>query len=332
MRDMATTRVVDVIVPEIFNPYVINRSTELSALWQSGIIGTIPELEGTLTEGNVLVNMPFWKDLDGEDETLKDTEGWGLTPGKIGSAKDVSTQLFRGRAWASSDLAAAMAGDDPMRAIGDLVAGYWTRREQAALISVLKGILIGTGATLKNTHVYDISVNTGTPAETNKIGSAAIVTAFSKLGDAYDKLTGMIMHSVPYFRLVNQQLIEYIADAEGRLTIPTYLGKRVVVDDGMPTIGSGEAMQYVTVLFGQGAIGHVEGSPKVPTEVDRDSLGGVDVLVNRKNFILHPRGVKFTQSAVVDLTPTNAELANNTNWQKVYNDKDIRLVALITNG
>ena len=39
------TKVADVIVPEVFNPYVIERTAELSALVQSGIIETGPELD-----------------------------------------------------------------------------------------------------------------------------------------------------------------------------------------------------------------------------------------------------------------------------------------------
>lgn len=35
---MPGTTLQDVIVPELFNPYVINRTMELSALFQCGII------------------------------------------------------------------------------------------------------------------------------------------------------------------------------------------------------------------------------------------------------------------------------------------------------
>lgn len=328
---MPTTRIADVIVPEIFNPYVINRTTELSELWQSGIIGAVPELAGKLSEGGVLVNMPFWDDLKGEDQVLKDVDGWQLETKKITTGKDVATQLFRGDAWSASDLSAALAGDDPMRAIGDLVASYWVRKKQGVLVSTLKGLFVGDNATLKATHMLDISVTTGTPTETNKIGAAPIIDAISKLGDAHEKLSGMVMHSVKYFDLVKQQLIQTIRDADGKVLYNEYLGKRVIVDDGMPTFGSGASRQYMTVLFGQGALGYAEGSPKVPTETDRDSLGGVDVLINRKHMLLHPRGVKWTNANVDDVTPSNAELSDNTNWQKVYDDKNIRMVALITN-
>ena len=32
------TRIADIIVPEVFNPYVIQRTAELSSLVQSGIV------------------------------------------------------------------------------------------------------------------------------------------------------------------------------------------------------------------------------------------------------------------------------------------------------
>ena len=41
---MASTKIADVIVPSVFNPYVVEKSTELSALFESGIIATVGEL------------------------------------------------------------------------------------------------------------------------------------------------------------------------------------------------------------------------------------------------------------------------------------------------
>ena len=42
---MAATVLADVIVPEVFTPYMIERTTELSAFFQSGIVQTVPELD-----------------------------------------------------------------------------------------------------------------------------------------------------------------------------------------------------------------------------------------------------------------------------------------------
>lgn len=70
----------------------------------------------------------------------------------------------------------------------------------------------------------------------------------------------------------------------------------------------------------------MESSP-VPTETDRDSLAGEDILINRQHFLLHPRGVKFTDTSVAKKSPSNAELADQANWSRVYENKNIRIVA-----
>lgn len=326
---MAKTQISDVIVPEIFTPYAVQRTMELSALFQSGIVQVVERINGNLNEGNRIVNMPYWNDLTGDDEVLSDSSS--LTPAKIGTGQDVATQLFRGKSWSANDLASTMSGDDPMGAVANLVAAYWARRMQASTISTLTGVFDGP---LSSTHVNGIASEDGNNATaTNKISGDAIVDTVSKLGDAHEQLTGVVMHSVPYFELVKQQLIEFIADAEGRLTIPTYMGKRVIVDDGARVEdGSTSGKKYTSYLFGAGAIGYGEGNPEVPTETDRDSLAGDDILVNRKHFVLHPRGVKFADASVVGSSPTNAELQAVANWTKVYDDKAIRMVALITNG
>lgn len=326
---MAKVQISDVIVPEVFTPYVIQKTMEKSALFQSGIVQLVDKINGNLNEGNRLVNMPYWNDLTGDDEVLSDSGA--LTPVKINAGQDVATQLFRGKAWSANDLAATMSGDDPMGAIGDRAAAYWARAQQKALTATLKGVFSGT---LASTHVNDIAIEDGNNStDSNKIGGAQIVDTVSKLGDAYDQLTGIVMHSVPYFNLVKQDLIQYEKDSEGNLTIPTYLGKRVIVDDGiLKEAGATSGTKYYTFLFGPGAIGYGEGNPEVPTETDRDSLAGDDILVNRKHYVLHPRGIKFNNSNVVGTSPTNTELETVANWTKVYEDKAVRMVALVTNG
>lgn len=123
-----STKIADVIVPEVFNPYVIERTAELSALVKCGIIVKDKELDALALAGGRLINMPYWKDLNGDDEVLDDNGA--LTPGKITAGQDVAALLMRGKAWSVNDLATALSGDDPMKAIGDLVAEYWARQRQ----------------------------------------------------------------------------------------------------------------------------------------------------------------------------------------------------------
>lgn len=311
---MAATKIANVIVPEVFNPYVIERTAQLSAVQAAGIIENSPELDALATAGGKLINMPYWKDLTGDDEVLSDTGA--LTVNPIQSGQDIAALLMRGKAWGANDLAKALSGDDPMRAIGDLVAAYWARMRQKTMFSTLKGVF---SAASMSGNVLDISALAGDLAV---ISGSTFIDAKSKLGDASDALTAVAMHSVTFASLEKQNLIQYIPNSQGIVEFPRYMNKRVIVDDSCPVA----ADVYTTYLFGPGALGLGNGAAPVPTETDRDSLAGEDILINRQHFLLHPRGVAFQSAAVVGSSPTNAELENQANWLRVYENKNIRIV------
>ena len=63
-----TTTLSDIIVPELFNPYVIQRSMELSALYQSGIVANNDEFDRLASEPAPIHHMPFFEDLTGDAE------------------------------------------------------------------------------------------------------------------------------------------------------------------------------------------------------------------------------------------------------------------------
>lgn len=316
---MAGTTLSDVIVPELFNPYVINRTMELSALFQSGIVAHSPQFDALASEAAPVHNMPFFEDLTGDSEAV--IEGKDLTANKITSNKDVSTTIRRAMMWSATDLSAALAGKDPMEAIGSLVAGFWSRDMQKELINELKGVFACD--TMKD-HVLDVSGNTGKAAN---ISASSFIDALQLLGDAQSNLTAVAMHSATKSYLKKQNLIETERDSTD-VEFDTYQGRRVIVDDGCPVDGG----VYTTYLFGAGAVAYGNGSPAgfIATEIDRDKKkgSGVDYLINRRTFILHPRGVAFQNKVRANTeNVTRAELADATNWARVYEPKQIRMVA-----
>ncbi len=311
---MPATRITDVIVPEVFNPYLVERTAQLSALVQSGIIVPDSQLDALAASGGTIINMPFWTDLSGDSEILSDTTP--LSVNKITASKDQARLHTRGKAWGANDLAKALSGDDPMRAIADLVAAWWNRDRQKMLFATLKGVF---AAASMSGNVSDISGGTGAAAV---ISASTIIDAQYKLGDAADKLTAFSMHSAVFAKLQKDGLIEYQVDPTTGARFATYLNTRVLVDDGHP-VATGV---YTTYLFGEGAIGLGNGAAPVPTETDRDSLQGDDILVNRQHFLLHPRGVKWTEDTVTGVSPTNTELETAANWTRVYENKNIRIV------
>ena len=333
---MAITKIADVIVPELFNPYVINRTMELSALVNSGIIVNSPEFDKLASEAARTHNMPFFEDLTGDSENV--VEDVKITPAKIGSNKDVSTTIFRQKAWASTNLAAALAGADPMKAIGDLVAGFWARDMQKELIALLAGIFgtytleggeegKGTEITPMKDHILDLTTQSSAAAKI--ISASAFIDACQLMGDAQGLLTDVAMHSATKAYLKKKNLIETERDSTD-VEFDTYQGRRVTVDDGCPV---DEDKTYTTYLFSQGAIALGNGSPVgyVLTEMDRDKRtgGGIDCLINRKAYILHMRGVAYTGKVREKMeSPSREELKMAENWNPVYEPKQLRVVAL----
>ncbi len=309
------TKLADVIVPEIFVPYVIEKTAEKSKLLQSGIAVANPKLNQLVTAGGTTINMPFWQDLAGRSQIWTETKDIEIN--KIAAKSDIAALLLRANAWGATDLSGALAGNDPMSAIGDRVADFWARDEQKTLLNILKGVFASTEM---SDHVLDKS--------TKGIDASTVLDAKQLLGDASDKLQAIAMHSAVYTELQKQNLIEYTTvqgPSGSPITIPTYLTYSVIVDDSMPKEGD----VYTTYLFARGVIGRGEGTPvsMVPVETDRDSLGSKDILIHRRVFVMHPFGIKWKGTPELE-TPSEEELATGTNWERVYESKNIGLVAL----
>lgn len=329
---MAATLLSDIIVPEVFTNYMIEQTAEKSALYQSGIIATDPELDSALNSGGKLINVPFFKDLQGEDQVR--ASNTAINVNNITTAKDIARLHGRAQAWGAEDLSAELSGAEPMQAIADRVADYWARRMQQLLISSLTGVFADNTANYASDLVSDISIADGDAATNENLMSAeAVLDAKQLLGDAKDKLTAIVMHSAVHTRLQKSDLIDYLPDSQQDVGWGTFLGHTVIVDDGVPVAdASTSGKLYTTYLFGEGAVAYGEGNVKNPVETDRDSLMDQDILINRRNFIMHPRGIAWQETSVASDFPTNTETEDATNWDRVYDKKNIRLASIVTNG
>jgi hypothetical protein len=313
---MAYTRVSDVIQPEFFTQYVIDRTTEKSELMYAGVVENNTVLNDFVAQGGTTYTMPKWNDLSGRSQVL--SENKDIEVSNITSKSEVATKLMRTKAWGSTDLAGALAGDDPMKAIGELVSNWWLRDEKYTILSVMKGIFA----------CPDLSglINT----TNTKISGEAVLDTKQLLGDACDLLSMIYMNSAVFTELQKQNFIQYIPVAESKIQIPTYLGYRVIMDDTITKQGD----NYVTYLLSKGCIQRGIGTPVgfVGTETDRDSLGngGKDVLINRQAKILHPKGISWIGSGKIENeTPTDAELEVGTNWKRVADLKKIGMAKLV---
>lgn len=319
---MAVTKIADVIQPELFAQYVIDKTTEKSEIMNAGVVENNSELNRLITGGGTILTMPKWNDLSGKSQVLDDANP--IQVNNITSKSELATLLIRANAWGAHELAGALAGDDPMKAIAERVADWWVRDEKSNIMSILNGVFASASM---SGLVKDIT------SDTNKAISAnAVLDAKQLMGDASDLLTMIYMHSATFTELQKQNVIQFIPISESKISIPTYLGYRVVCDDSAPVDTSGSTPKYTTYLLARGAIQRGIGTPATLTQVetDRDSLGSTDYLINRQAKVLHPKGISWIGGAnITGPTPSDAELATGTNWNRVSDIKKIGMVKLV---
>lgn len=346
---MAVTKIADVVVPEIYTPYKQLVTEQKSALIQSGVVARDASIDTLLNGGGLTFHTPSWKDLDNDEEnTSTDNEASFSSPKKIGTVKEISVRLNRNQSWSAMDLAADLAGSKPMTAIGNRVGYYWTRRLQAMFIATMQGVFADNAAAptagehVQNDLTNNISGAAYSAGVTSFSAEAFIDTAVT-MGDSAEALGMCFMHSIVYARAQKNNLIDFIPDANGVVNIPTFLGRRVVVDDGLPNpAGTGAAQTaagiYHTWLFGGGAVRYGVGTPETPFETDRlpsaGDGGGQEVMYDRVQWCLHPVGHAYVGTPP-NGGPTNAATANNlasaTSWRRVFTErKQIKIARLIT--
>ena len=239
------TQVADVVTPEIFTPYVQQLTEEKARIIQSGIAVRNPMIDGFLAGGGITFNVPSWKDLDSDvDRVSSDVSHYSMeaavagsgtialdpVPFKIESATEVGVRLSRNGSWSAMDLAAALAGNDPLEAIADRVAYYWARRLQSAFVSTVTGVIADNTANDSGDYTNDISGASFIDGVTN-FSAEAFLDAAVTMGDSMEGLTGVMVHSVVYNRMQKNNLIDFIPDSNGVVNIPTFLGRQVIVDD-----------------------------------------------------------------------------------------------------
>jgi hypothetical protein len=334
---MATLRS-DIIIPEVFTPYVIEQTTFRDAFLASGVVQPMAELNAT--EGGDFINVPFWKaNLSGDFEVLSDSSS--LTPGKIQADKQVGVILHRGRAFEARDLAALAAGSDPMAAIGAKIADYIANQRQKDLLSCLAGVFGSIGSTSASAAFFPLTIDGESGDTPTTLSPRHVAEARSLLGDQGEKLAAMCVHSKVFYDLVERKAIDYVTETDARLTssvtdfvggsiagaygnptVPTYMGLRVIVSDDVQTDGSGSSTEYATYFFTQGAIASGE-QMAMQTETDRDILAKSDAMSIDLHYCYHPVGAKW---GVTTSNPTRAQLATVGNWSKVYETKNLGIV------
>lgn len=340
---MANVTLSDVWIPSVFASYQIKDSVEQSAFVESGI-ATNNALFNELANGpGRITTMPFWNDLDASLEPNYSNDVYTdiADPQGLGTGEMLARISDLNEGWGASDLVSSLNGTDPLKLIAGRVDAYWQRQFQRRAIATAIGVYNDNVAANGGDMVIDISDAAMAVDAANQISSTAVINASLTFGDRIDAVGAIALHSVVYGQLLKQNLITFEPTSDQGKTIATYLGKRVIVDDGMPIVGGDGttvAYKYLSIMFAPGAFGYGKGNAKVPSEFERFAArgngGGFETLWIRKRWIVHPAGYSFTSATVTGpgLSPTWADLKLATNWTRVMDRKNVGMAFIVSNG
>ena len=224
--------------PEVFEKYLKTlESTKENSLIKNGLFTPVSKYKVRMAEqtGGYAVLEPIKGRIGGNPVNYD-----GNTDIPKGSERDTFFQrkicYGRAKGFTEKDFSYDITGGkDFMQNVAEQIAEYKDGLDQDTILSVLKGIFSMTGGVdgkFVEKHTYQVAENLSADA-LNRAAQKA-------LGDKKSKLEIMFTHSMVTTNLEGLNLIDFLkyTDSDGierDLTIGTYNGKMVIVDDDMPT-------------------------------------------------------------------------------------------------
>jgi len=336
---MATTRLSDVVVPEIVVPEIALQIKTKSAFVGTEAVFNDPILNNFASANfGSLIDTPKYNHItEDESNVSSDDPAAAATPEKASQAKIYSIKHVRNVGYSNADLVYALSQPDPSKVITDQLGTYWAKQIDKIAINSLHGVYADNVASNGGDMVYDISDDVaGIPTDAEIVSGEALIRAAATNGDNMDAFVMIVMHSIVFANLQVRNLVITIPDSNGVL-VSTFMGKKVIVSDAMPVIAGTNRNSYVTALVGPGALRYGNGAPKTPLEVYRDAAAGngegVETLWSRNHFVMSPTNYSFDATyTFAGVSPTWGELRSEDAWVRTLERKQVAIAYLITNG
>lgn len=335
---MATVQIADIYNPLTFGRRAQEAQTEANRLIRSGIVIEDAKLREQFAQGGNIGECPFFNPLaTGEPNYSTDNPASNSEPANTGSTKQIARLAHRNKSWSTMDLARELALEDPIGAITGRIGNYWATDDQKRVIQSALGILADNidndGGDMLESVAND---SADAVTDNERISADVLIDGEQTLGDAqFDVISAMAIHSTIYARLRKQNLIDYVPTGDQGETIPTYLGRTLIVDDTLPAIAGSNRITYTCILFGAGSILTAPGRVIIPSEMEREPSagdgGGQDIIHSRVANAFHPNGFSFLSASVSGQSATYAELALAANWNRVVDRKNVPLAFLRVN-
>jgi hypothetical protein len=330
------TRLADVYVPEITNPAIFDAALAQSKVISSGAVSVDAGMSADMTGNGILFQSPAYINIADSDipALIPNDDPTDLgEPENIGKRTSFYHRLARNKGWAALDVVQDISGVNPMAQVAAQYGGAVAKWREVALMKMLSAITSTAvaGATLN--VMFGIEAAAGQTAA-NRFNPDSLIDAMVAAGnDTYDGGGGwsLFLHPLTYAQMVKDDLIDTAPISGQSLTIPTYMGIKLVVTRVSPTrAGTTDGSVRTTYLVRDGAIKMGIGRAKLPTELQREAQignsGGGEIFWVRDVFGYDVNGFSFTGTA--DPLLSDAGLATVGNWTRVLDPQQIGVLAL----
>lgn len=327
---MAETRLTNAQIDlEVFNAYTVEPSIYQSRFYKSGAMVDNSLMSTALASQGESYSLPFWKDTAGGTGDVP-LEGTDATVNALTSGKQTYRKQVRNKVWGSNDLVPVFSGSDPIVAAQTMAMNYWTQAYDQLGIKSLIGVLADNAATNAGDLINDISGGTLAAAY---FSDDAVIDAQAKLGEngvigaEGSDFSAILVHPKTYAYMRKLDLIDFDPISAQTRPMGSYMGMAVIVDRNAPL----DSTVYTSILLKPGALQMgLSSTGYLPTELNRAPLDGfgIDQLITRRTFAIHPVGFTAVEAGFASITPTDAELILAAAWNRVYSAENCPIVAV----
>ena len=288
----------------------------------------------------------FFDALTYTEENIDSSATWGtqgkgvLTTQKQTASTQYGPIVTRGAAFSADLLSQYETGEDALAN----VSAQLSRKINVDITSKIVAQLTGLFGSALSPNSLNIAAATGeTPTDANYLTAASVTRAKYLLGEKASDVSVLVVHPDVAAQMEAMGMLTFLNGGGGQVNyasngigvtdtqIGYFAGLRVVIDSQVPTVSdgltTGDAMGYTCYLAAPGVIRTGSQFP-LTIKADEDILSLQNVMSVSYNRLDHVLGTSYGG----DMHPTNAQLADSSNWTLAYSQpQNVALVEMIVN-
>jgi hypothetical protein len=285
------------------------------------------DMSSVIAQGGVTFTRPYQANLRDQSSPVAYNASTTITPSTGSDYLEHFVVAHIGDGYYETEYDRITRGSNGLDALMLQNAEVVNDKIQDYLMYAISGVF---KTALATSHVYNHSaVGSGT------FGTAAVtIGTQTKFGEDMDKFDGYIMNSLTYAEAIvaGTAKFEYASDISNSIfatgKIPTYLGKRVLINDTLcvAEVVGGETLYPVYVVKGKPFFLAWQRNVRVYEDFEPAIGGGKYSVYWYADFVPAVKGVSWDLSTYVADSST---LASGASWAKVFEDKHIGILKIL---